>query len=257
MTGLNNKIHQALQQIHAEQALKNKTKAALKQKIQQYEKQKYKTEKRRLVAILACLCLLLIGGAGWFYFTPATTISIDINPSLEVGVNFFDRVVSVESYNDDGQELAASLDIRFMTYAQAIQEILETENITDLLSADEILTISVIGSDEQRCRRILSDIESYTAGQKNIYCYSAASDEVATAHEIGLSYGKYRAFLELQSLDPDITPEELQHMTMREIRDLIDSLSGNKQNENASDTHQGAGNGHGQNSGGENRRQGR
>lgn len=30
-------------------------------------------------------------------------------------------------------------------------------------------------------------------------------EEVASAHETGLSCGKYRAFLELQLLDPDIT----------------------------------------------------
>ncbi len=48
---------------------------------------------------------------------------------------------------------------------------------------------------------------------------------MAAAHSSGLSYGKYRAFLELQSVAPDITPEQVQDMTMREIRDLTAALS--------------------------------
>ena len=53
------------------------------------------------------------------------------------------------------------------------------------------------------------------------------SEEVEKAHESGLSYGKYKAFLELQKLDPTITVEEIQSMTMREIRERISQLSGN------------------------------
>ena len=46
------------------------------------------------------------------------------------------------------------------------------------------------------------------------------------AHEAGLSYGKYQAFLALQALDPSVTAEEVQGMTMRELRDRIAALGG-------------------------------
>lgn len=61
-----------------------------------------------------------------------------------------------------------------------------------------------------------------------------------------LSCGKYRAFLELQLLDPDITPEAVQNMTMREIRELINSLSVNSGTDTSSYRNQGHGHhGHG------------
>ena len=41
----------------------------------------------------------------------------------------------------------------------------------------------------------------------------------------GLSCGKYRAFLELQRLDPDATVEEVRGMTMGELLRRIESLS--------------------------------
>ena len=42
-----------------------------------------------------------------------------------------------------------------------------------------------------------------------------------TDREKEISIGKYRAFLELQALDPSVTPEEVQKMTMREIRERM------------------------------------
>ena len=52
------------------------------------------------------------------------------------------------------------------------------------------------------------------------------SGEAALAHEMGLSCGKYRAYQELLALDPDVEPEEVRNMSMKEIRQRIAELSG-------------------------------
>lgn len=54
---------------------------------------------------------------------------------------------------------------------------------------------------------------------RNSYCYYAHSEEVKEAHSFGLSYGKYRAYLELKEIAPEILPEDVQEMTMKEIRE--------------------------------------
>lgn len=104
-------------------------------------------------------------------------------------------------------------------------KILRNESVNALLSNNEVMTIGVIGSDNAQSAKVLSVIESYTDQESNTYCYYADPDEVEQAHEMGLSYGKYRAFLKLKTLDSTITAEKIQNMTMREIRDLIDELS--------------------------------
>ena len=50
----------------------------------------------------------------------------------------------------------------------------------------------------------------------------------ATTKTAGLSFGKYQAWQVLQDLNPDITLEEVQDMTMSEIRDLIRKYSREK-----------------------------
>ena len=77
--------------------------------------------------------------------------------------------------------------------------------------------------------RLLTNIQACTAGQNNITCYAATAQEVQDAHAVGLSYGKYRAYLELQALDPSVTPDDIRDLSMREIRDRIAALSGEEE----------------------------
>ncbi len=219
---MRDRFQEAFDQIHAEKELKDKTKAVVAQKMRRHAG---RGAAGRFSAAFAVAYLLLVLAGGWVYFTPTAEISIDINPSIELGINRFDKVISATGYNEDGRELAASADVKFMDYAQAVERILSSESITKLLSQGEAVTIAVVGPNVEQRGRMLSDMESCTAGQRNAYCYSADPEEVAAAHGMGLSYGKYRAFLEAQALDPGITPEKIRDMSMREIRDLIAALS--------------------------------
>lgn len=56
---------------------------------------------------------------------------------------------------------------------------------------------------------------------EQLHCTQRQAD-VAEAHAAGLSVGKYRAYLELREVLPDVTVEDVQRLTMREIRDLLE-----------------------------------
>ncbi len=178
---------------------------------------------RTLAPIAACLALMVFGG--WCFLMPTAHISIDINPSLELGINRFDRVVSVRGRNADGEALAQSLELTFADYDSAVERILESEAVEALLGAEGELSITVVGENPDQSQRILSCMEHHTAGRENTGCYSARHEEVEHAHHLGLSYGKYRAYLELAALDPSVTPEEAARMSMKEIRERIRALS--------------------------------
>lgn len=219
---MNDKLKKAFDQIHAEEELKQSTMEYIRRNAQAQEKPKTKAY-RYLVPALACLVFLIVGS--FFYLTPTANISIDINPSIELGINRFDRVVSVKSYNDDGAELKAQLDIKNLKYTEAVEQVMENDTIEALLSKDEILTIGVIGNNVEKSEKILFEVETCTRNERNTYCYFANTQEVEGAHELGLSCGKYKAYLELHSLDGSITADDVKNMTMREIRDLISRLS--------------------------------
>lgn len=216
---MHDRLKKAFDQVQASESLKENTLAFLANKARPAGR-----PLPRLMAAAACLLLLLTVG-NWFYFTPTAQISIDINPSLELGINRFGQVISVEGRNDDGQVLADSLQIKYLNYNDAIHRILECDSIASLLAGDAVMTIGVIGPDGPQSFQILSDLETCTAQVQNTHCYHAHAEEVEAADAAGLSYGKYRAYLQLLNLDPGITPEEVQGMTMRQIWDLMDQLT--------------------------------
>lgn len=243
---MEDKIKAAFDAVRASDELKGRTKAFIARKTRGYRARK--ALNYRIIIPAICLALVLFAGAG-LYFTPTARISIDINPSLELGINRFDRVVSVNALNDDGKELAKTPGIKFAGYDEALRRILDNESVEAMLSENEIMTITVIETSSAQSERILSDMKSCADGHNNVYCDSASSEDASAAHALGLSCGKYRAFLELRELDPDIAPEDIQGMSMREIRGRIAALTAeNGENEKPPQIgggHHGNGYGHG------------
>lgn len=213
----------AFSQIRAEAGLKAQTKRYLSEQIN--KKKTHCFPALRAAAAAACLFAAVSAGGAWLYLSPAAYISIDINPSLELGINRFDRVVSVESFNSDGQDLAEQLDIRYMDYSDALEELLSEQTVEAYLADGAVMAVTVAGSDEEKTNQILENVETCTAGHSNISCHSGDIEEMHKAHSEGLSLGKYRAYLELKTLDPTVTPDDIRDLSMREIRDLIDALS--------------------------------
>ena len=238
---MDERLKQAFDQIHAEEGVKAETRAYLNR-----AKARSRSPKRYLAMVAACLVFLLVGLGGYqFYFTPTTILSIDINPSVELGVNRFDQVVSVQAYNQDGQELADSLELKFLDYQTALERLLASQSIMDRLAQGELLSITVVGEDEDQSSRVLAGAQACTAGQENVQCCHGDMEVLEEAHHAGLSMGKYQAFLELQTLDPTITTDDVAGLTMRQIRDWIAALeSGGTAEEQESQTGGSGGRGH-------------
>lgn len=237
---INEKIHAAFDEIHAEENLKTRTKEYLSMEMSR-QKKKSRPVVFRAAAAAACLLFVFVIGGSWMFLTPTAYISIDINPSLELGINRFDRVVSVEGFNDDGRDLADLLHIRFQNYNDAVETILNSQDIADYLLQDAVMTVTVAGETETQHDEILENVESCVSDHENVSCHSGSVEEMHEAHDSGLSFGKYRALLELQELDPSITADDIRDLSMKEIYDMIEEYSNNASSpDTSSDTSSGS-----------------
>lgn len=218
-----NKIwKEAFDQIHAQEDLKQRTEQYLKEQIRERNRPVRTGALYKGLAAAACVLVLAAGaGGGYLFFTPTAYISVDINPSLELEINRFDRIISVTGYNEDGEDLSEKMDLKFLTYEDAIQEILDSQDIQNYLDEDGILSFTVAGEDENQSGQILHHVESCTEGNENMHCHAGGMDEVHEAKNYGLSVGRYRAYLKLKEYDASITPEELNEMSMAQIQDLL------------------------------------
>ena len=217
---MEDKFRQALDQIHAEQDLKEKT----RQFLAQTQPAPRPHPLRRWLPAVACLVVLLLAGSGaWLYFTPTAVVSIDVNPSFELQLNRFDRVLEVTPLNEDAAAFTEQLDLTNQDCSQAVEEILQQ------VTAQDLVVITVAGTGQTQTRRLYGQMQTCTAQAENVSCEMVQMEQVAEAHEMGLSCGRYRAFLQLQALDASVTVEQIQQMSMREIWDRISELSGTQQ----------------------------
>lgn len=218
-----NALKAAFDTVHAPEALKKSTHDSLHRRLNR-RTILFPPRVPAYFAAAACLMLLFFGGYH-LYFTPTSVISIDINPSLELSVNRFDRVIRAEGYNQDGVQLVQTLDLVHRSYEQAVDEVLNSDSVVSCLAQDEFLSIAVVENDAVQGQKILDYVSACTAQTPNSHCYGVRQEEVSQAHTLGLSYGKYQAYLEIKDLLPHITPEEFSSMTMREIRTLLEQTS--------------------------------
>lgn len=154
---------------------------------------------------------------------------MDINPSLELGINRLNRVVSVKGFNEDGEILAKKLDIRFMDYQDALNLILKNPKISELLAADGVMSFCVVGRNRGKNQemKILSMLEEKTKTSLNTYCHYADFKEVKEAHHQGLSYGKYKALMQLKKNHPEIQPENFRNIPMKDIHRMLENSGEN------------------------------
>ncbi len=220
---MSEKWREAFDQVRADEELKEHTRDYLQKRV--YSKKKPgRLPVRAAVAAAACLVLIaLASGGGYVFFTPTAYISIDINPSLELGINRFDRIVSVEGYNAEAEELLAELDIRFLPYQEGLQELLDSAGLQDYLARDGLLSFTVAGGSDEQSSQILDHVETCAKGHQNMQCHVSGMDEMEAAHQEGMSVGKYRAYLALREVDPSVTLEEVKGMSMRQIQELLES----------------------------------
>ena len=127
------------------------------------------------------------------WFVPVTVVSIDVNPSLELRVNRLDRVLDAKAFNDDGTEILDSISVTGKNYEQAIGTVLTDSEFSEYLNSDSLLTFTVASeNDEEVITRINGCLKN--AGKQGV-CVAASSDAVNEALSLGLSLGKYQAFL--------------------------------------------------------------
>lgn len=221
---MNEQFQKAFDDLQAPQQLKRATQAHIRRKTFDYGRQIYQLRRHRsrMAACMLSLVLVLSGLGIWFL--PATSIGLDINPSLELQVNALDRVIALKGKNEDGMEVAKHLDVSGMPYDEAMQRILISEDLEPYLESDSMISISVVGGgSDVHAEKILSKVvcRAYAiAEDENVFYCQTDRETLDAARESGLCIPRYLAWQHLLETNPDVTAEEVSKMPKDEIRAL-------------------------------------
>ena len=172
----------------------------------------------------ASLCLIISGiflgqQAIKIYAMETAYISIDVNPSIELCLNKFDRVVNVLAYNEDGQRVVDCLDVKNKCYTDALEEILHNEVFCSYIGTESDLTFTIVSDKEEVLRAGIESCAQGTEHHGTINCSDTQTRQIA--HENHCSVGKYAAYEELVQYDEEVTIEDCRDMSMHEIHNRI------------------------------------
>lgn len=241
MSGVQNRIQKGMENIRATEEMKQNTLRYLEARQTEQGSGIFRRKSyTALRYVMAVLCILLLAGTGGYvvYRRPVSYISIDVNPSIELAVNRFDKVVSATGYNEDGQEILKHVSLKNISYQQAIDRLLQDAYYSSFLNQDSQLVVTVVSEHSDAMLEQISASDSFQAIGALTYSSDTACMDEAHQHE--MSFGKYRAFLELSQYDTNITVEDCHSMTMGEIQDRIrvcQGHSGSGATENESQHH--------------------
>ena len=189
--------------------------------------------KKKIVIIISVILLVICGSVfGYLYIRNnkiVTTITMDINPNIILYLNNSDRIIKVESVNEDGNELIKDNEYRGKTLKNTINEIstilLEKGYIKE---EDNVILVNVDG---QGIKDEVSTLIIDSLKDKNVVIQvitqeinKEAKDNASKYH---VSNSKASYIEEIIDQNSNYTFEELKDKSMTELRDLNsnDSIS--------------------------------
>jgi hypothetical protein len=230
-----NRIKDAFEAIRAEEALKASTAQFLQAEIQKAAKAKKRPLGAKIAFASAAFAALLLIGAFSFnsYFAPTAFLDFDINPSIELSINRFGRVIEASAYNIEGEKILSEADLKYKTYQNATRLIVDAAVGGGYLRDKAMITVTLQTGTANEESQMLMSVESnmaaavsqhHIAPQAEVF---PVSEEVRSeAHSQNVSPAKYLAILELQKIDPAATVDSCRGHSIGEIRELTQGHHG-------------------------------
>ena len=194
---------------------------------------------RRITASAAALALIIGLGAGVGVYRAnravAATVSLDVNPSVELTVNRKDRVLGVNANNEDGKTILGDMDLTGSDLEVAVNAIVgsmvrngylnELANSV-LVSVDSVDAAVGTALQEKLAQEISVILEGDSFSGAVISQVVEKNDELSNqAQEYHISLGKANLIQQIISQDSRYTFDDLADRSINELKLISESSS--------------------------------
>lgn len=183
--------------------------------------------------------LLLVAGAGFGWntyqanYAVASTVSLDVNPSIEITVNRKERVLEVTALNEDGRNIVAGMNFKGsdidVTVNALIGSMVRNGYISDLSNS---ILVSVDSKDATGAKTLQKKLTDEVTSLLQTQAFNGAvisqtidpDDALETlAKKHNISTGKARLIQRIVAQNSRYTFEELVDLTINELNLLTES----------------------------------
>lgn len=195
--------------------------------------------RRRMMVAAAAACAILaaVGVGGYAYaMAPVAHVGIDVNPSFELSLNRFDRVVQARAVDEEAAEVLERIDIDGVRYEDAMETLASA--CRAYTGEEASVEVGVACDNEKRCEAIESAVlRCFEGDAGQVHCGRISDAQRQAAEEAGMGSGRYRLYETLVQAGVSVPIGEARTMPMAQLRALAE--------EAGVDTHDSACAGHG------------
>ena len=181
---------------------------------------------RRLRPALIALSLILLVSMGvWFGVSPLTqpvyaTVSIDVNPSLQLNLNQDLVVTTVNPMNDEARQLLSGIKLKGMDWQEAVYR--WSEQLGQHYQTDMVLVSVVMPTHENRLREQLIRLEEaplrgLTGSVQVRTLFSYNPEVTAAAKENNLSVGRQMLYNQARARHMNYDEEDIRGSGLGEL----------------------------------------
>ena len=184
--------------------------------------------KKKIALILVAFTVLSSGGGAYAYTTaPIAYVSMDINPSVELGVSIFNKVVSVEAYNEDGKKIIENTDLTKYDIDNAIRKLVLSSVSDGYIKEDGSSFVQITTSTDKedvavQLGKSLKEAADEALNNNHAKAKVETEDVALTsrdeARKLGITPGKFNLIQKLQELDSNITVEDYKESSVEDIQ---------------------------------------
>lgn len=191
----------------------------------------------KVVGIAAALALVLGAGFGWntyqANYAVVSTVSLDVNPSIEITVNQKERVLDVTALNEDGKKILDDMDFKGsdidVTVNAIIGSMLRHGYISELsnsilVSVDSKDSASAAALQEKLANEVNALLQTETFSGAVISQTVSRDDELETlASQHNISVGKAKLIQRIITQNTRYAFEDLVGLSINELNLLTES----------------------------------
>ena len=195
------------------------------------------------VSSLAAGALLVLGiGCGAYSYTvPYSFVDVDINPSIEITTNIYDRIIKTEALNEDGKKLLQAGSLKNSDLEEGVAALLNNAVQQGYLkdgAAGNTVLVTVVSKNDTKSDQLKRGLQAAAASklktegvETKLVVEKASRQERDDARKAGLTPGKLSLIEKAVKAEPGLKPEDLKNAPLKNIIDKIkESRKESKQN---------------------------
>ena len=207
----------------------------------------------------AALFVIGIGYGAYSYAMPYSYIDVDINPSIELTTNIYDRIIKAEALNDDGKKLLSNSNLKNTRLDRGVTQLLNAaveqgylKNGIEVPGVDEnedvienAVIFTVSSEDGRKSGELKKELTAVATREfekgsvdSEVLVGEASVKQRDDARKLGVTPGKLALIDGVMEAEPELKIEELKKAAVKDLIKKANDKKVEKEKQKAEDEKQ-------------------